>query len=72
LIPPLLRGLAGLNREAIVVGALDRIEVWAPDAWADFLRDSERLLEDVTLDVSWPLPERAKTTPPEPGSTAKP
>lgn len=39
LIPPALRGLAGLKREAIVVGALDRIEVWAPETWADFLRD---------------------------------
>jgi MraZ protein len=72
LIPPALRGLAGLKREAVVVGALDRIEVWAPDAWADFLRDSERLLEDVTLDVSWPLPERGKPTPSGPGSTAEP
>lgn len=72
LIPPTLRGLAGLKREAIVVGALDRVEVWAPDAWALFLRESERLLEDVTLDVSWPLPEPTKATPSRPGSTAEP
>jgi len=72
LIPPALRALAGLKRDAIVVGALDRIEVWAPETWSDFLRDSERLLEDVTLDVSWPLPERSKTTPSDPGSTAEP
>jgi hypothetical protein len=61
-----------LKRAAVVVGALDRIEVWAPDVWAEFLRDSERLLEDVTLDVNWPLPERGKTTPSGPGSTAEP
>ncbi len=72
LIPPALRGVVGLKREATVVGALDRIEVWAPDTWTDFLRDSERLLDEMTLDLSWPLPERAKTTPSGPGSTAEP
>lgn len=72
LIPPALRGLAGLKREAVVVGALDRIEVWAPDTWAEFLRDSERLLEDVTLDVKWPLPEPANRARSGPGSTAEP
>ena len=39
-----------------VVGVLNRFEVWAPPAWEDFLRESERLLDDVSLDVAWPLP----------------
>ena len=39
-----------------MVGVLNRFEVWAPDAWESFLRESERLLDDVTLGVEWPLP----------------
>ena len=58
LLPPALRAAAGLRQEAVVVGVIDRIEVWAPAAWADFLRESERLLEDVSLEVAWPLPGR--------------
>jgi MraZ protein len=63
LLPAHLREAAGLKAEAVVVGVLNRFEVWAPDAWESFLRDSERLLEDVSLDVQWPLP-----TPPAPPS----
>ena len=47
----------------MVVGVLNRFEVWAPEAWDAFLADSERLLEDATLDVQWPLPPPAPTEP---------
>ena len=56
LLPAHLRRAAGLGPEAIVVGVLNRFEVWAPDSWESFLRDSERMLEDVSLDVQWPVP----------------
>ena len=45
----------------LVVGVLNRFEVWAPEAWSEFVRDSERLLEDVSLGVEWPLPPPAAT-----------
>jgi MraZ protein len=60
LLPPALRTAAGLGREAVVVGVLNRFEVWAPDAWRSFLSDSERLLEDVSLEVPWPVPPAAR------------
>ena len=47
----------------VVVGVLNRFEVWAPEAWESFLRESERLLDDVTLDVEWPLPRRPSEAP---------
>ena len=56
LLPPPLRASAGLQQEAVVVGVLNRFEVWAPAAWEAFLRESERLLDDVALEVAWPLP----------------
>jgi MraZ protein len=54
LLPPALRQAAGLERDAIVVGVLNRFEVWSPLAWDGFVRESERLLDDVSLDVQWP------------------
>jgi MraZ protein len=63
LLPPTLRVATGLLREAVVVGVLNRFEVWRPEAWASFLKDSERLLDDVSLDLQWPLPP----LPPTPG-----
>ncbi len=54
LLPAALREAAGLERDAVVVGVLNRFEVWAPSAWDGFVRDSERLLDDVSLDIQWP------------------
>jgi hypothetical protein len=45
-----------------VIGVLNRFEVWSPDAWSRFVRDSERLLDDVSLDVQWPLPPAAASS----------
>jgi MraZ protein len=59
LLPPALRQAAHLGREAVLVGVLNRIEVWAPEAWDTFLQESERVLDDVSLEVQWPLPPSA-------------
>lgn len=68
LLPPALREAAGLGRDAIVIGVLNRIEVWAPERWADFIRDSEALLDDAALDIQWPLaPAPAPSAPPQTG-----
>jgi MraZ protein len=64
LVPPALRQAAGLEREVAIVGALDRFEVWAPDAWDRFLSESERLLDDASLDVPWPPPGGPSTGKP--------
>ena len=68
LLPPALRQAAGLGRDAVVVGVLNRFEVWSPESWEAFVRDSERLLDDVSLDIQWPLPSAPPTgavaTPP--------
>ncbi len=54
LLPSALRSAAGLSREAVVIGVLNRFECWSPDRWDAFLAESERLLDDVTLGVEWP------------------
>ncbi len=67
LLPGPLRQAAGLSREAVVVGVLDRFEVWAPEAWTSFVQESERLLDDASLDIPWPLPPAGSATPPSTG-----
>jgi MraZ protein len=59
LLPASLRTTAQLARETVIVGVVDRFELWAPERWDDFLRDSERLLDDVALTVQWPAPSAA-------------
>jgi MraZ protein len=53
LLPPSLRTAAGLSRDAVVIGVLNRFEVWAFETWEGFLRESERLLDDASLDIQW-------------------
>jgi division/cell wall cluster transcriptional repressor MraZ len=61
LLPPSLRHAAGLGRDAVVVGVLNRFEVWSPESWDTFVRESERLLDDISLDIQWPLPAHTST-----------
>jgi MraZ protein len=68
LLPLALRQAASLARDAVVVGVLNRFEVWAPESWDAFVRESERLLDDVSLDIQWPLPPASPPQPPPPGS----
>ena len=68
LLPPTLRAAAALDRDAVVVGVLNRFEVWSPGSWEAFVRDSERLLDDVSLDIQWPLPPSTPSGPVSPPS----
>jgi MraZ protein len=72
LLPPALRSAIGLTREAVVVGVLDRFEIWNPEAWDGFVRDSERLLEDISLEVPWPVPGAGASPRPTPLTPDKP
>jgi MraZ protein len=60
LLPTGLRAAAGLGTEAVVIGVLNRFEIWAPDRWDSFLAESERLLEDASLGVEWPPSPKPK------------
>jgi MraZ protein len=35
-VPPDLRSYAGLDKDCVVVGAIDRVEVWNPAAWEQY------------------------------------
>ena len=40
-VPPPLREYAGLERDVVVVGVGDRLEMWHPTAWAEYQQRSE-------------------------------
>jgi MraZ protein len=40
-IPEWLRAKAGLDREAVIIGVLDRLEIWAADRWAPESDDAD-------------------------------
>lgn len=45
LLPAFLRENAGLGGEAVVVGARDHAEIWAPDKWETYRRSLEDPVE---------------------------
>ncbi|MCL6583357.1 MAG: division/cell wall cluster transcriptional repressor MraZ [bacterium] len=36
LIPPEMRAKAGIDKEAVLVGVMNKIEIWARDKWLEF------------------------------------
>lgn len=45
-IPSYLRAFATLENEVMVIGAIDRVELWSPAVWQDKVLPSERQLVD--------------------------
>jgi MraZ protein len=70
LLPPALRAATGLARDAVVIGVLNRFELWTPEAWDGFVRESEKILDDASIEIQWPpppLPPLAAEPPPTKG-----
>ena len=45
-IPAYLRAFAKLEADVLVIGAIDRIELWSPSVWEEKVRPSEQQLQD--------------------------
>ena len=50
-IPERLREFAGLQRDIVVIGALDRIEFWDATTWADLAEQSDQSLTAAVTDL---------------------
>jgi MraZ protein len=50
-IPPLLRGYAGLTRDCIVIGAMNRLEIWDAQSWTDYSNQQEAAFSDLSEEV---------------------
>lgn len=50
-IPQHLRSFAGIQAEAVVVGANDHLEVWAPEAWRSYISETEGSMAERLADL---------------------
>lgn len=50
-MPQHLREYAGITNEAVVVGANDHLEVWAPAAWREYIADTEGSMAERLADL---------------------
>lgn len=54
-VPQRLRDMAGITRDVVVIGALNRGEIWAPDRWE---QQRESVNEDRFADLAEAMQER--------------
>ena len=52
LIPPSLREFAGLEKEVVVIGLANRLEIWSKKKWESFLDDSQENFESIAAKLS--------------------
>lgn len=50
-LPQHLRTFAGIAGEAVVVGANDHLEIWAPEAWRSYIAETEGSIEERLEDL---------------------
>ncbi len=50
-IPPVLRSYAGLERDCAVIGAGQRVEIWAAAAWEAYLAEQEQAFAEQAVEV---------------------
>ncbi len=52
LVPPALRRMAGVERDVVVIGAMDRFEIWPAQKWNSFATEAEALLDAASSELS--------------------
>ena len=50
-VTPELREYAGLDRECVVIGIYDRIEIWEPQKWSEYTAQQESAFSDVQEEI---------------------
>jgi len=64
IVPPYLRDMAGIDKEAILIGVGDHLELWSRDAWRDFQRQGDTGFKEMAAqlfaDVAMAAPQHAE------------
>lgn len=50
-IPPMLRDYAGLHRDCVVIGAMNRLEIWDAQAWTEYSEQQEQAFSELSEEV---------------------
>src|SRR5690606_22784263 len=50
-ITPELREYASVQKDCVVIGVFNRLEIWEPQAWADYTAAQEAALSDVEEEI---------------------
>ncbi len=50
-IPPMLREYAGLTRDCVVIGAMNRVEIWDSEAWDNYSGQQEQAFAELSEEV---------------------
>jgi MraZ protein len=50
-VPPMLRDYASLSRDCVVIGAMNRIEIWDAAAWQRYSEEQEQAFADLSEEV---------------------
>ena len=52
LLPPQSREYGGLSREVVLLGMMNRFEIWGRERWDEFMRRSEGSFEEIAQKLS--------------------
>ena len=50
-IPPMLRDYASLSKDCIVIGAMNRVEIWDAASWQSYSDEQEQAFADLSEDL---------------------
>lgn len=50
-IPPILREYASLKKDVMVMGVMDRLEIWDPQSWEQYSATEEDTFSDLSADI---------------------
>ena len=50
-IAPLLRSYASLQKDVVVIGSMNRVEIWDPTSWETYLAEQEQRYADLSEEI---------------------
>lgn len=48
LVPQYLKDFAGINRDVVIIGVSNRIEIWSKEIWLEFYNTSRQAFEEIS------------------------